>query len=166
MFVISICICAYGTSINYQLTVYRYSTHALGNVRELPYDFVCQSARQMSVCIRKVLRSAIMVFLCVQASSETVPKFPVATACCSCRPPSSRFQFIEVKPLRASNYPPRFCNSPLIQKPQIPRPLSQVTASNVFTFSGRSLGTFPQNDDLSLLPQLLLSHDGVTLDGV
>jgi hypothetical protein len=46
----------------------------------------------MSVWNRIVLRSAIstqvfFVFLCLQANTETVPKFPVATSCFSCRPP-------------------------------------------------------------------------------
>jgi hypothetical protein len=45
------------------------------------------------VSIRKVLRPPVSthvlsVFLCVQLNAEMVPRFPVATACFSCRPPS------------------------------------------------------------------------------
>jgi hypothetical protein len=47
---------------------------------------------EVSVCIREVLRPAtstqvLVVFLCLQANAEMVPKFRATTVCFSCRPP-------------------------------------------------------------------------------
>jgi hypothetical protein len=67
-------------------------------------------------------------------------KFPVATARFSCSPPY----------LNSSNCLPKLCNSPLIHKIKIPRPLALTTHHTALTrTSGRSLGTFRQNNALS-----------------
>jgi hypothetical protein len=42
------------------------------------------------------LKQVFLVFLCLQANAEMVPKFQVATACFSCRPPN--FKLIKITP--------------------------------------------------------------------
>jgi hypothetical protein len=64
---------------------------------------------QKSVCIRKDLQPAIstqsfLVFLCLQAHAEKVPKFRVATACFSCSPPDLDQSKLSPSAVKPQNY--------------------------------------------------------------
>jgi hypothetical protein len=71
-------------------------------------------------------------FLCLRKCSDGSHKFPVATARFSCHHCDLNSSQLKWPP----NYLPKLCDSPLIHKIRIPRPLAQATASNhpnVFT---------------------------------
>jgi hypothetical protein len=88
-----------------------------------------------------------------------VPKFQVPTACFSCSPPDlnlSKLSSLADKATKIIFFFQNYTKSEI----KIPRPLSQATASNhskrvhfhsplIRRTSGRSLGTFLQNDALS-----------------